>query len=52
MGELADFNDEDVNRGLMDLHDLTFSEMSLDQLPELPMSRKKKEKRVNALLKR
>ena len=42
MDVLAEFNDEDVNSGLMDLHDLTFSEMSLDQLPELPMSRKRK----------
>ena len=34
MAEL-EFNDQDSQ---MDLHDLTFSETSLDQFPELPMS--------------
>ena len=36
MCDLADLYDEES--GLMDLDDLTKSEMSLDQLPELPMS--------------
>ena len=38
MDKLAELSDEDVKSGLMDLDDLTKSEMSLDQLPELPMS--------------
>ena len=35
MVKLTEFNDQDSQ---MDLHDLTFSETSLDQFPELPMS--------------
>ena len=35
MVELTEFNDQDSQ---MDLHDLTFSETSLDQFPDLPMS--------------
>ena len=38
MDKLAELSDEDVKSGLMDLDDMTKSEMSLDQLPELPMS--------------
>ena len=35
MVKLTEFNDQDSQ---MDLHDLTFSETSLDQFPDLPMS--------------